>query len=227
MRRFGEGPDQALDVPALIELDREVRAAFATDRPGRCRMTAIFDTLVTIVLFILVLGGLVLFHELGHFITARLARVRVLEFGIGFPPRAKSLGSGGVSATDTAAYARARDEALTATRNDEAAHEAVLETSETPPGTVYTLNWLPIGGFVKLEDENGGESFDPRSFGRASAAGQAGHPGGRRGHEPAARARRSSRRSPGSRRPPSASSSTRWRPARRPPRPVSRAATRW
>jgi regulator of sigma E protease len=130
-------------------------------------MTAIVDTLVTITLFILVLGGLVLFHELGHFITARLARVRVLEFGIGFPPRAKSLGSGGVSAADTAAYTKARDDALAATRNDEAAQESVLETPETPPGTVYTLNWLPIGGFVKLEDENGGDSIDPRSFGRA------------------------------------------------------------
>ena len=130
-------------------------------------MTAIFDTLVTIVLFILVLGGLVLFHELGHFVTARIAKVRVLEFGIGFPPRARKLGRGGVSAADTAEYRRAREDALAATRADEAAQEAVLETSEDPQGTDYTLNWLPIGGFVKLEDENGGESFDPRSFGRA------------------------------------------------------------
>jgi regulator of sigma E protease len=29
--------------------------------------------------------------------------------------------------------------------------------------TVYTLNWLPIGGFVRLEGENG-ESADPRAF---------------------------------------------------------------
>ena len=130
-------------------------------------MTGIIDTIVTILLFIIVLGGLVLFHELGHFITARIARVRVLEFGIGFPPRAKALGSGGVSATDTAQYRAARDGALAATREDEEAHEAVLETPETPPGTVYTLNWLPIGGFVKLEDENGEDGFDPRSFGRA------------------------------------------------------------
>ena len=34
MRRFGEGPDQAPDVPALVELDREVRAAFATGPLG-------------------------------------------------------------------------------------------------------------------------------------------------------------------------------------------------
>jgi regulator of sigma E protease len=130
-------------------------------------MTGIVDTIVTILLFIIVLGGLVLFHELGHFLTARIARVRVLEFGVGFPPKAKALGSGGVSAADAEQYRRAREEALAATRDDEEAHEAVLETPETPPGTAYTLNWLPIGGFVKLEDENGEDGFDPRSFGRA------------------------------------------------------------
>ena len=86
--------------------------------------------LITIALFIVVLGSLVLVHELGHFLTARLARVRVLEFGVGFPPRAKVL--------------RSRGE------------------------TLYTLNWLPIGGFVKLEGEDGDDSGDPRSFVRAS-----------------------------------------------------------
>jgi regulator of sigma E protease len=30
-------------------------------------------------------------------------------------------------------------------------------------GTIYTLNWLPIGGFVRLEGEEG-DSDDPRSF---------------------------------------------------------------
>jgi regulator of sigma E protease len=85
---------------------------------------------VTIVLFLVVLGSLVLVHELGHFITARLAGVRVLEFGIGFPPRVRIL--------------RSRGE------------------------TLYTLNALPIGGFVKLEGEDGDDSRDPRSFVRAS-----------------------------------------------------------
>jgi regulator of sigma E protease len=92
-------------------------------------MSGLVDLFVTVLLFIVVLGGLVLIHELGHFLTARIARVRVLEFGIGFPPRAKVLSRGGE--------------------------------------TLYTLNWLPIGGFVKLEDEDGGDSGDPRSFGRA------------------------------------------------------------
>ena len=92
-------------------------------------MTGPLGVVVTIALFIIVLGSLVLIHEIGHFITARMAGIRVLEFGIGFPPRAKVL--------------RAKGE------------------------TLYTLNWLPIGGFVKLEGEDGGDDSDPRSFVRA------------------------------------------------------------
>jgi regulator of sigma E protease len=91
----------------------------------------VVQSLITIVLFFVVLGLLVLFHELGHFLTARAANVRVLEFGIGFPPRAKVLRSKGE--------------------------------------TVYTLNWLPIGGFVKLEGEDGEGQGDPaRSRARTS-----------------------------------------------------------
>jgi len=92
-------------------------------------MSDLLQGAVTILLFFLILGSLVLVHELGHFVTARLAGVRVLEFGIGFPPRAKILRSKGE--------------------------------------TLYTLNWLPIGGFVKLEGEDGDDGDDPRSFVRA------------------------------------------------------------
>jgi regulator of sigma E protease len=89
-------------------------------------VTGFLQTVVTVVLFFAILGTLVVIHELGHFIVARLAGVRVLEFGIGFPPRAKVLRSKGE--------------------------------------TLYTLNWLPIGGFVKLEGEDGDQRGDPRSF---------------------------------------------------------------
>ena len=92
-------------------------------------MEDLFRSAVTILLFFLILGGLVLIHEIGHFVTARMANVRVLEFGVGFPPRAKVLRSKGE--------------------------------------TLYTLNWLPIGGFVKLEGEDGDEADDPRSFAAA------------------------------------------------------------
>ena len=36
---------------------------------------------------ILVLGALVFFHELGHFLAAKLSGIRVEKFSIGFPPR--------------------------------------------------------------------------------------------------------------------------------------------
>lgn len=42
----------------------------------------------TIVVFILLFAVLVFVHEFGHFLTARLTGMRVLEFGFGFPPRA-------------------------------------------------------------------------------------------------------------------------------------------
>src|SRR3954453_16633513 len=92
---------------------------------------AVIQSIITIVIFIVMLGALVVIHELGHFITARLAGIRVHEFGIGFPPRARVLRSHGE--------------------------------------TLYTLNWLPIGGVVRLEGEDG-DSGDPRSFGRAPLA---------------------------------------------------------
>ena len=47
-----------------------------------------FETItITIVSFIGILILLVFAHEFGHFITAKLAKVKVEEFGIGFPPR--------------------------------------------------------------------------------------------------------------------------------------------
>jgi len=42
---------------------------------------------MAILIFIVILGGLILLHEFGHFILAKRAGVRVDEFGIGFPPR--------------------------------------------------------------------------------------------------------------------------------------------
>lgn len=47
---------------------------------------------MTILIFIIILGVLVLVHELGHFLFAKKAGVRVEEFGFGYPPRALTLG---------------------------------------------------------------------------------------------------------------------------------------
>lgn len=42
---------------------------------------------MTLVLFLIILGVLIFVHELGHFLAAKRAGIRVDEFGLGFPPR--------------------------------------------------------------------------------------------------------------------------------------------
>jgi len=51
---------------------------------------------ITIVAFILILGTLVLAHELGHFLTALAFGVKVEEFGLGYPPRIYGIKHGGI-----------------------------------------------------------------------------------------------------------------------------------
>lgn len=72
---------------------------------------------------------LIILHEFGHFIAAKKGGVEVEEFGVGFPPKAKTL-----------------------TKKN---------------GTEYTLNWLPLGGFVKLKGEHDSDRTKG-SFGAAS-----------------------------------------------------------
>ena len=47
-----------------------------------------------VVTFLIVLGPLVVLHELGHLLTARKFGVKTLEFGFGYPPRAGGIWSG-------------------------------------------------------------------------------------------------------------------------------------
>jgi regulator of sigma E protease len=69
------------------------------------------DALSAIVAFVLVLIPAVIIHEIGHFLTAKMVGITILEFGIGLPPRLVKL--------------------------------------FTYKGTDYTLNWIPLGGFVR------------------------------------------------------------------------------
>jgi regulator of sigma E protease len=46
---------------------------------------------MSIVIFIIILAILILVHEFGHFIVAKFFKIRVDEFGIGYPPRAATL----------------------------------------------------------------------------------------------------------------------------------------
>lgn len=81
------------------------------------------DAVITIILFIAVLGVLVLVHEIGHFLAARIFGVAVDEFGVGFPPRLwfKKIGK-----------------------------------------TEYSLNAIPVGGFVRLKGVAGDERLQEK-----------------------------------------------------------------
>lgn len=52
------------------------------------------STLISILSFIIVLGGLVLIHELGHFLAAKISGVLVEEFAIGMGPKIFSVKKG-------------------------------------------------------------------------------------------------------------------------------------
>ncbi len=80
--------------------------------------------LLKIISFIFVFGIIVLSHEFGHFITARLNGIRIHEFSLGMGP-------------------------------------SVLK--KQGPETLYSVRLFPIGGYVRMEGEDG-ESDDPRSF---------------------------------------------------------------
>jgi len=54
---------------------------------------------MTIILFLLIIGALIFVHELGHFLFAKKAGMRVDEFSIGFPPRIFSKKKGGTKYT--------------------------------------------------------------------------------------------------------------------------------
>jgi len=101
--------------------------------------------LLTIITFVIILGLLVLVHELGHFISAKIFKTKVEEFGFGLPPR------------------------LFGFYKDKNGKRKWVWgkkfKSENAPNTVYSLNWVPIGGFVKIKGENQSEIKEPDSFG--------------------------------------------------------------
>lgn len=105
------------------------------------------DILIGVIVGLFVLMLLVTLHELGHFIAARRNGVRVLEFGIGFPPRA---------------IAWAKDP-----KTKKWKRFKKKDWGKPQEGLIFSLNWLPIGGFCQMDGES---AFDERkgTFGAAS-----------------------------------------------------------
>lgn len=99
--------------------------------------------LITIISFIVILSVLVLVHELGHFLAARKFGAKAEEFGLGFPPRLIGW------------YKSTSGKWKTVFGNKEVTDAA---------DTVYTLNTIPLGGFVKIKGEDGENKADNTSF---------------------------------------------------------------
>jgi regulator of sigma E protease len=104
--------------------------------------------MLTILVFVLVLGVLVFVHELGHFMVARWHGIKADEFGFGFPPRIAGF-----------------------VKDDRTGRYRLVSGNESveSPHTVYSLNWIPLGGFVKIKGEDRGSASDKDSFAGRSA----------------------------------------------------------
>ncbi len=100
-------------------------------------------------LLLVALGfGLVIFvHELGHFLAARWAGVRVEQFAIGFGPAVCSYRKGiGWRRGSTTPELRKR----LAASGVKAREDGPLPRLEGVSTTEYRINWLPFGGYVKM-----------------------------------------------------------------------------
>lgn len=185
------------------------------------------DTILKLLIFLLSFGGMIIIHELGHFIAARLSKVEVEEFGIGLPtpgaitywinkgffflrsgrrieiPRNYRLpiAWGDLVGRDvkitvdtvddrlvlrTIEWNKPSEEESKPVEGDVPQFQGVEENKpaevikfgketgsmelvdrikEVHPGTRFTINWLPLGGFVRPKGEN-----DPAVEGGLAAA---------------------------------------------------------
>ena len=99
--------------------------------------------MITALVFVIILGILIFVHELGHFIVARKNGIKADEFGFGFPPRI----FGVVKDAETQKW------------------KLVFGNRHIHSNsTIYSCNWIPLGGFVKIKGEDGSEKDEADSF---------------------------------------------------------------
>ena len=121
------------------------------------------NTTSNILLIVLGFGFLITVHELGHFLAARWAKIRVEGFAIGMGPPVLTYRKGlGVRFGSTAPLVKARTGKLPEELSS--AEQKKFGLGETE----YSLRLLPLGGFVQMlgqEDANPkAVSDDPRSY---------------------------------------------------------------
>ena len=129
------------------------------------------DIFIGVIVGLIVLMILVVAHEFGHFIMSRRNGVNVLEFGIGFPPRAVAW----VKDPKTHKWRRLKKSewektSVTKTVGVEKGKKSALDANDKKiiqDGLVFSLNWLPIGGFCQMDGESA-EDERKGTFGNAS-----------------------------------------------------------
>ncbi len=109
-----------------------------------------------VIIVLLGFGAVVLVHEFGHFIVAKLSGIKVEAFSIFMPPTLL-----GIRKTQAGFKFRVLP-SLTADKNE--------EPEEPPEETEYRIGVFPFGGYVKLlgQEDTGPvkQVDDPRSFAR-------------------------------------------------------------
>ncbi|MBI5530321.1 MAG: RIP metalloprotease RseP [Candidatus Doudnabacteria bacterium] len=98
--------------------------------------------IITILIFVAILAVLIFVHEFGHFIVAKKSGMQVEEFGFGFPPRLAGIQKTGGKWKWVWG------------------HKEVADKDQT----VYSINWIPLGGFVRILGENNEHQDNPGSF---------------------------------------------------------------
>lgn len=101
--------------------------------------------IIGIIIGLIILMLLVVAHEFGHFIMARKNGVKVNEFGIGFPPR-------------LAAWVK---------KDGKWQKIPKTEWEKKQDCLVFSINWLPIGGFCSMDGESDADTRKG-TFGAAS-----------------------------------------------------------
>ncbi len=155
--------------------------------------------LINIAGFVLIFGVLVFIHELGHFLAARRNGIVAEEFGFGYPPRLLTLFRGegrlevggrslvvprgfelpaelaadSMVTVETTTDKKGRQElsGVALLEPDQAIPPGAARVTLVDPGTVYSINMIPFGGFVRMRGEDG--PAGPGSFASASRKGRA------------------------------------------------------
>ncbi len=101
---------------------------------------------MNLLLTLLLLSIMVIIHELGHFLFAKLFKVKILEFSVGMGPAIFTTGK------KKKAEATEEDE-LTADNNEQSTSEIMLP-EEKDEKTIFSVRAFPIGGYVSMAGED-------------------------------------------------------------------------